>query len=97
MKVDLFHWLEGPDQLEIGPYVGSLWIEADGVEIAVDDPHLEERLLELLDAPLSQVVSTPGGGTGRRPVDLGDADYFQALVERLARKDIRLHATPAPD
>lgn len=97
MKVDLYQWLEGPDQLEIGPHIGSLWIEAEGVEVAVDDPQLEERLLDLLDAPLSLAVATPGGGSGRRSVDLGDDDYFQALVERLARKDLRLHATPAAE
>lgn len=92
MKLELFHWLEGPEELELGLYVGALWIDADGVEVDVVDELLEERLLQLLDAPLRLVGANSSGGTAARVVEPGDPDYPAALVERLARRDYRLHA-----
>lgn len=89
MKVDLFEWLEGPEELELGGYVGSLWIEEEGIEVSIDDPELEERILTLLDHPLTL------RDVARRVVEPGQEGYLQALVERLARKDYRLHAEEA--
>lgn len=97
MKIELFHWLEGPEELELGPYAGALWIEPDCVEVDVVDEQLEERLLHLLDTPLSILGSSASGGTARRVVEPGEKDYFQALVERLARRDYRLHAAEAEE
>lgn len=91
MKLELYEWLEADEELIVGPHAGSVWIEAGQIEIDVPDPELENRLLTLLDEPLWLRVSAGRQASGSRAVDPGDPDFVQALSERLARRDFRLH------
>ncbi len=88
----LYELLETEDSLEVGECVGELYADKEGVEILVDNPELRERLFSLLDQPLTRRLAAPHTlGTAEVAVRPGEEGYEDALVERLRKKDFRLH------
>lgn len=89
----LYELVETHDSLQVGECVGELYADGEGVEILVQDADLRQRLASLLEQPLQRRYAAPHTlGTAEVAVLPGDEGYREALVERLRKRDFRLHA-----
>jgi hypothetical protein len=80
------------ENLEVGDCVGELSVET--CEVQVDDAALRSRLVALLREPLTRRLAAPLTlGTAQVAVSPGEEGYTEALVERLRKRDFRLHAS----
>ncbi len=88
----LHELVETEDSLEVGEPVGEVYVAEDGLEIAVDDESLRERLESLLSAPISTLRSAGPEtlATVRIALAPQDEGYLEALEERLRKPDFRL-------
>ncbi|MCE7869877.1 hypothetical protein DYH09_05805 [bacterium CPR1] len=89
--VILHQLLETEDSLELGEAIGEVYVGQDGLEVAVEDDSLRDRLESLLAEPLTTNAAAPGTlGTMRVVLAPQDAGYLPALEERLRKPDFRL-------
>lgn len=89
----LYELVETEDALAVGECVGELYADPEGIEILVDDEVLRHRLARLLEQPLVRRYAAPHSlATAEVAVRPGEEGYQEALVERLRKKDFRLHA-----
>lgn len=92
-RVILRHLREEDDVLVLGDIAGEMDVVDDSIEVAIDDPELQQRVLEVVSEPISVRAGFEMDGvivTRLEPRGPDHPEYLSALRERLEQSDLRL-------